>query len=169
MSERIDFAQISFLVVDANPLAIELVHDILKMLGAGSIRHARDAERALASLTEEPIDIVITEWMLEKGSGLDLIEEIRRGHGSIDRQTPIIMLTANSEMEFVIKARDAGVTEFLAKPFSVESLYRRLVSVIARPRPFVVAPAYFGPDRRRRQLGFAGPERRARPAETKAG
>ncbi len=74
---------------------------------------------------------------------------------------PIIMLTANSEPEYVVEARDRGVTEFLAKPFTVDSLYRRLVSVIARPRPFVNAEQYFGPDRRRRQVPHGGRNRRA--------
>jgi DNA-binding response OmpR family regulator len=74
--------------------------------------------------------------------------------------TPIIMLTANSEVDYVVRARDMGVTEFLAKPFNVEGLYRRLVAVIARPRAFVNADGYFGPDRRRRQVPYTGPDRR---------
>jgi DNA-binding response OmpR family regulator len=70
------------------------------------------------------------------------------------------MLTAHSEQEYVVAARDKGVTEFLAKPFNVDGLYRRLSSVIARPRAFVNASSYFGPDRRRRQVPHGGPNRR---------
>jgi len=57
-------------------------------------------------------------------------------------------------------ARDHGVTEFLAKPFTVQAFFDRLVSVIIRPRAFVDAESYFGPDRRRRQTTISGPDRR---------
>jgi DNA-binding response OmpR family regulator len=109
----------------------------------------------------EAVDIVITEYYMEPENGIDLIDWVRIGIDSPDRMIPIIMLTANSEEEYVMRARDRGVTEFLAKPFNVEGLYRRLVSVIARPRAFVSIDDYFGPDRRRRQVEFGGPDRRS--------
>ena len=89
-----------------------------------------------------------------------LIDWVRSSSESSDRMIPIIMLTANSEQDYVVNARDKGVTEFLAKPFNVEGLYRRLVAVIAKPRSFVNADEYFGPDRRRRQVPFGGTDRR---------
>ena len=94
-------------------------------------------------------------------SGLALIDWIRNATDSPDRMIPVIMLTANSEQNYVVEARDIGVTEFLAKPFNVESLYRRLVSVIVRPRAFVNADDYFGPDRRRRQVLYDGTNKRS--------
>ena len=88
------------------------------------------------------------------------MDYIRNSPDSPNRQLPIIMLTASSEQDFVLAARDRGVTEFLAKPFTVQKFYDRLVAVIARPRSFVDAESYFGPDRRRRQVDFGGPDRR---------
>jgi two-component system, chemotaxis family, chemotaxis protein CheY len=59
-------------------------------------------------------------------------------------------------------ARDAGVTEFLAKPISAKALYNRILNVVAHPRPFIRTKTYFGPDRRRNTLNpYAGPERRS--------
>lgn len=160
MPEKIDFSKVSFLVVDSNPLSAQLVRDILHVLGATAIRTANTVERACNMLRRDQVDVLITEYHLEPQSGLELIDWIRNSSESSDRMTPIIMLTANSEADYVTKARDMGVTEFLAKPFNVEGLYRRLVAVIARPRAFVNADDYFGPDRRRRQVPFQGPERR---------
>ena len=160
MAEKIDFSKVSFLIVDQNKLSTQLLRDILAMLDVTRIRSVTSVKRAQNALRQDLCDIVITEYHMEPETGIDLIDWIRNGFDSPDRMIPIIMLTANSEEEYVVHARDRGVTEFLAKPFNVDGLYRRLVSVIARPRAFVNADSYFGPDRRRRQVPFDGPNRR---------
>jgi len=60
----------------------------------------------------------------------------------------------------LFRARDAGVKEVLAKPLKAKLVLDRLFEIIERPRSFVVAPAYVGPDRRRRDAGFDGADRR---------
>jgi two-component system chemotaxis response regulator CheY len=60
----------------------------------------------------------------------------------------------------VLAARDAGANEFMAKPFSVKGVAKRLEEVIRRPRPFIRSSVYFGPDRRRKIEEFTGEERR---------
>src|SRR3954453_18482091 len=71
------------------------------------------------------------------------------------------MLTGHSEKRRVTVARDAGVTEFLAKPISAKGLYQRILNVVASPRPFIKTKTYFGPDRRRNLTSaYMGPERR---------
>ena len=161
MAEKIDFSKVRFLIVDNNLLALQMLEDILRMLGTTSIRRATDSAKAKVALSEGDIDVVITERELEPETGIQLVDYIRHSSESLDRLLPVIMLTARSESEYVTEARDKGVTEFLGKPFNVDSLYRRIASVIARPRAFVNAPEYFGPDRRRRQQAYTGPNRRA--------
>jgi DNA-binding response OmpR family regulator len=161
MAEKIDFSKVRFLVVDNNLLSAQMLEDILRMLGSTAIRRASDSEKAKKALREGEIDIVITERELEPESGIQLIDYIRHSTESLDRLMPVIMLTARSENEYVTEARDKGVTEFLAKPFNVDSLYRRIAAVIARPRPINNPPDYFGPDRRRRQQAYSGPNRRS--------
>jgi two-component system, chemotaxis family, chemotaxis protein CheY len=69
------------------------------------------------------------------------------------------MVTGHTEKARVTAARDAGITEFLAKPISAKALYQRVVNVVANPRPFI--KTYFGPDRRRNvNPNYVGPERR---------
>lgn len=161
MPEKIDFSKVSFLIVESNPLSAQLVRDILNALGATAVRMANTVARARNVLRNDPVDVIITEYHLTPENGLALIDWVRNGPDSEDRMIPIIMLTANSEEDYVVRARDMGVTEFLAKPFNVEGLYRRLVAVITRPRSFVNADGYFGPDRRRRQVPYRGPDRRS--------
>jgi len=71
------------------------------------------------------------------------------------------MLTGHTERANVREARDAGITEFLAKPISARNIYARILQVVANPRPFVRCKKYVGPCRRRVDLPFEGPERRA--------
>jgi DNA-binding response OmpR family regulator len=71
------------------------------------------------------------------------------------------MLTGHSDKRRVMMARDAGVTEFLAKPISAKALYQRIINVVVSPRPFIKTKNYFGPDRRRNTTNtYIGPERR---------
>lgn len=68
------------------------------------------------------------------------------------------MLTGHAETERVPMSRDAGINHFLTKPASVKALSDRIVSLIDHPRPFIRTQRYFGPDRRRKNLG--PPERK---------
>jgi DNA-binding response OmpR family regulator len=86
---------------------------------------------------------------------------IRQPDSKGNPYAPIIMLTGHSEKRRVTVARDAGVTEFLAKPISAKGLYQRILNVVANPRPFIKTKTYFGPDRRRNTVNtYIGPERR---------
>ena len=73
---------------------------------------------------------------------------------------PFIMLSGAADQDYVASARDLGATEFLAKPFSGETVYKKLLEVIDFPRQFVMTQNYFGPDRRRRKEPPPGDERR---------
>jgi two-component system, chemotaxis family, chemotaxis protein CheY len=130
------------------------------MLGANYVRRANDYDKAMAVIKEGGIDIVITERDLTPLTGIDMLDFIRKDPASRDRLLPVIVLTARSEEPFVVEARDHGANEFVAKPYTVDSLYKRLAAIIAFPRPYVNAPTYFGPERRRRQQPFNGSDRR---------
>jgi hypothetical protein len=77
------------------------------------------------------------------------------------------MITGYTEKYRVEEARDAGVTEVLAKPVTVQGLYDRIVQIVEQPRPFVRSHGFFGPDRRRREdEGYTGPRRRQKDKDT---
>ena len=138
-----------------------MVGDTLRYLGAVNIEVTRNLDDAVSIIKKQNTDVLITEWQMDSGSGVEFLDMLRNSAASPNRFRPVIMLTAHSEEPFVAGARDTGVTEFLAKPFTAKGFYARLVSVIARPRNFINAPSYFGPDRRRKSTPYDGDERRS--------
>lgn len=158
--DKIDFATVKFMIIDNSPLAADLVKDVLAMLGTREIHKMLSTERAIDALRKEAFDIVITELETEPMGGFEFARFIRTSEYSPNRFLPIIMMTARSEEKYVAEARDCGITEFVAKPFTIQTLYKRLVSAIAKPRQFVQLSDFFGPDRRRSRQPYSGAERR---------
>ena len=159
-----DLSALRILIVDDNRQATEIVQAILAGVGAMGVRQTTTAHEAFAILLSEPIDLVILDQNLGRGSeGIELVRRIRNDPASPAPYLPIVMLTGYADARRVRAARDAGVTEFLAKPFTVSGLLRRLEALIFHPRNFVRCQDYFGPDRRRRaDPKFSGTERRRR-------
>jgi CheY-like chemotaxis protein len=157
-----DLSELRTLVVDDNRHAAEIVKSILAGLGAKGIRGAATAHDAFEIVKLGAMDMIIVDQNLGQGDdGTQLVRRIRNDPTCPTPYVPILMLTGYTEHKRVIAARDAGVSEFLSKPFTVSSLVKRLDALIQSPRPFVRADDYFGPDRRRRaDPTFAGPERR---------
>lgn len=139
---------IRVLIVDDEKPIIRLISDILGHLGFRDIAVARDGVEARDRLKMERFDFVITDWRMPRLEGIDLIRFVRHAPDSLSPRTPIIMLSGNSEEQYVTMARDAGVNEYMVKPFSASQLVRRLRAIIENPRSFIEAPHYHGPNRR---------------------
>lgn len=146
---RYNLEVLNILVVDDNRHMHSIVKAILNSMRIKNIRFCDNAADAFSEMKQWMPDIIITDWKMEPLDGLDFVRLIRKGQDSPNPYLPIIMLTGYTELERVTEARDAGVTEILAKPISVEALHSRIVNIIEKPRPFIKAKHYFGPDRRR--------------------
>ena len=158
---RIDFSRLRFLVIDDNVHMRQILHTLLHGFGAREVWEAEDGAAGLEVFTQNRPDIVITDWAMPIFSGIELTQMIRQPGANPNPYVPIIMLSAHTEKTRVMAARDAGVTEFLAKPISAKALYQRVLNVILKPRPFIKTETYFGPDRRRtHNVKYIGPERR---------
>jgi DNA-binding response OmpR family regulator len=157
-----DLSALRILLVDDNLQAVEILRSVLGAVGARGICHANTEVEAFRALGEETFDLVIVDQNLGRGGeGLELVRRIRKDPRSPSPFMPVIMLTAYSEERRVRAARDAGVSEFLVKPFTATGLLLRIESLVLRPRNFIRTEGYFGPDRRRRaDPGYRGPERR---------
>jgi DNA-binding response OmpR family regulator len=145
--------RLNVLVLDDNRNMRALLESILFALGVRHLHEAHDVKQAFRDLQYFHADIVITDWQMEPLNGLDFVRMVRSGEESPNPYVPIIMLTGHTELHRVCEARDAGVNEFLAKPISAKALYSRVASIIEFPRPFIRTKTYFGPCRRRRNLG----------------
>ena len=159
---RIDFNRLRFLLVDDNAHMRRIIRTLLNGYGVREIYEAEDGAAGLDAFTNNNPDVLLIDWEMPIFSGIELAQMIRQPGANANPFVPIIMLTAHTEKECVTAARDAGITEFLAKPISSKALYQRIANVIANPRPFIKTKTYFGPDRRRNinPGSYTGPERR---------
>lgn len=159
MSYRFD--DISILVVEDNQPMLEITKTLLTTFGVGTVHGAKDGDAGFEAYCKYKPDIVIADWMMKPVDGISLARRIRNDPASPNHFVPIILMTGFSEMRRVIQARDAGVTEFLVKPFTARDLFKRLTQIIERPRQFVRSEDFFGPDRRRKGADdYHGPMRR---------
>jgi two-component system, chemotaxis family, chemotaxis protein CheY len=155
------FDHLKALVVEDNLHMRVLLRSLLQALGLKQIYECANGESAYSELRERKPDFVLTDLTMSPVDGIEFTRMVRSGKDSPNPYVPIIMITGHTERPRVEAARDAGVTEFLAKPITVQSLLKRIVEIVDRPRPFVRCENYFGPDRRRRRdENFTGPWRR---------
>ena len=158
---HVDFSKLRFLVIDDNVHMRRILRTLLHGFGSRDVYEAEDGATGLEAFTQYMPDIVLADWAMPIIDGLKVAQMIRQPDGDVNPYVPIIMLSGHSERAHVTTARDAGITEFMAKPVSANALYQRIVNVIANPRPFIKTTSYFGPDRRRNVTpNYTGPERR---------
>ena len=160
-----DFHELNILVVDANRTMQSLQRSVLRAFGINRVTCFTDGEEACVSLEKEPQDIAVITWLMPPINGVDFTRRVRASSEDSIKYLPIIMLTAHSDKRRVLLARDAGVTEFLAKPFTAHALYSHIASIIEHPRPFIQCDAFFGPDRRRKVQEFPSEDRRVNDPE----
>ena len=149
----IDFSEINVLLVDDCRHMRMITKSVLLALGCKKVKEAGDAPEAFKLLQNFPADFLIVDWYMNPLDGLDFVRLVRNGEDSAAPYVPIIMLSGYTEFDRVTEARDAGVSEFLAKPISVSALGSRIVSLVNNDRPFIRTKNYFGPCRRRRDEG----------------
>lgn len=156
------------LVADHTPNMAALVGQMLRSLGRKDIREAYDATRAMTELKRRNFDILIIDAELEGLDGVSFTRKLRAMTDNLNHDIPVIMMSSAPDAKRIAEARDAGITEFLRKPFAASHLQTRLVNIEAHPRGFIKTKQYVGPDRRRRRVDVGDKDRRE-ATESKAG
>lgn len=155
------FDRVRILVIEDNQPMLDICRTLLLTFGVGEVLTARNGEEGFKIACKENPDIIIADWMMEPTDGISMTRRVRKDSFSPNHYVPIILMTGFSEKKRVVQARDAGVTEFLVKPFTARDLYKRIAQIIERPRQFVRSEEFFGPDRRRKSDAvFSGPFKR---------
>jgi CheY-like chemotaxis protein len=158
------FGKIRVLLAEDNPHMRKLLKALLEAIGVKDIAEAQDGGVAWMMMKQNPVDFALIDWEMYPINGLELVRTIRTEPDSPNHFLPVIMVTGHTERARVTKARDLGITEFLAKPVSAQTLAQRIEELIERPRPYIRTREFFGPCRRRKKGGmYIGPERRALP------
>ena len=148
------------LVADPNAASARLVGELVKELGARQPLYAATTERALELAKELEPQLVFTELSGPDLDGVELTHRLRRS--SLVCRKAAVVVMASAPREGAIKAsRDAGAHEFLVKPFTAGHLFKRVENVALKPRLWIEAKMYVGPDRRRFNSGeFSGSRKR---------
>ena len=121
-------ADMRILIVDDQETVLEILRGMLRKLGFRNVDTANDGNQAFAKLRAAHYGLVISDWNMQPVSGLQLLQAVRRDPALA--ATPFIMITAENTKDRVIAARDAGVTSYITKPFSLDAVKRRLEATV---------------------------------------
>ena len=170
-----DLSNFTILIVEDSQYMQSLMALMLQAFGVGEILACESSKEAIDLLTITQaskhskhlrnVDIVITDWLMPKGSGKQLLQWIRNHEKDAIRFMPVIVVSGFTTEYITTMSRDLGANEILVKPVSGTGLASRICSVIDNPRSFISVASYFGPDRRRQDMAFAGFDRRMMKAD----
>lgn len=116
------------LIVDDYKTMLRIIRNLLKQLGFHNVDEATDGAAALQKLRAKDYGLVISDWNMEPMSGMQLLQEVRADTAL--KEMPFIMITAESKTENVIAAKQAGVSNYIVKPFNAATLKNKLSSVL---------------------------------------
>jgi two-component system chemotaxis response regulator CheY len=116
------------LIVDDYHTMLRILRNLLRQLNLENVDEAQDGEAAFSKLQTQPHDLIISDWNMQPVTGLDLLKRVR-ADAKIKR-IPFIMVTAESKTENVVAAKQAGVSNYIVKPFNSETLRAKIASVM---------------------------------------
>ena len=115
------------LVVDDFATMRRIVKGVLKQLGFNNIIEAEDGDQALKQLHKEKVGLIVSDWNMPNMTGLDLLKAVRADEKLKD--TPFLMVTAEGQKENVVQAVQAGVSNYIVKPFTPETFSAKLEKI----------------------------------------
>ena len=116
------------LIVDDYKTMLRIIRNLLKQLDFLNVEDAIDGSSALQTLREGSFELIISDWNMEPMTGIQLLKEVRADENL--RKIPFIMITAESKTENVVIAKEAGVSNYIVKPFNAATLKSKLVGVL---------------------------------------
>ena len=116
------------LIVDDYKTMLRIIRNLLKQLGFENVEEATDGSEALQKLRDGEFKLVISDWNMEPMTGIQLLREVRSDERM--RKMPFIMVTAESKTENVVIAKEAGVSNYIVKPFNAATLKSKLIGVL---------------------------------------
>lgn len=117
------------LVVDDYPTMRRIIRNLLNQIGFVNIDEASDGRAALEMTASKKYGLIVSDWNMEPMSGLDFLKGLRGGIND-NKGTPFIMVTAESKTENIIAAKQAGVNNYIVKPFNAETLKTKISAVL---------------------------------------
>lgn len=122
-------AEMNILIVDDYKTMLRVIRNMLNQLGYKNVDEASDGGAALALIQQKQYGLIISDWNMEPMSGFELLKAVRAG-GTGSQNVPFIMVTAESKVDNIIAAKQAGVSNYIVKPFSADTLKEKIASVL---------------------------------------
>ena len=119
---------IKVLIVDDFATMRRILKNILKQLGFKNLVEADDGTTAWEVLEGQTIDLIISDWNMPKMTGLELLKKVRAS--DTHKTTPFLMVTAEAQKQNVIEAVQAGVSNYVVKPFTAEAISDKLQKIL---------------------------------------
>src|SRR3569832_540714 len=148
------------LVADRSVHMNGLIGEMLRSLKIRHVDEAHDLAAVERAISTQISRLILIDAELAPTDEQGQKRKHRLAEDHPNRNVPIIMMAATPSAALIAAARDAGVTEFLRKPFAAQHVALRMEAFQASPREFVTVDSYTGPDRRRRTVADA-PHRRS--------
>lgn len=165
---KYDISGLTVLILEQQSLMRDLMKQVFREFKVKNVHVTDDVDAAFQIFCETDVDLILTDWS-HGIDGMGFLKNVRLHEDSPNPYVPVIVVTANTEIDHVFVARDTGMSEYLAKPVSANLIYSRICATIDSTRPFVRAGGFFGPDRRRRRVAFQGADRRTNELQLKTG
>lgn len=116
------------LIVDDYKAMLRIVRNLLKQFGFENVDEAANGGEAFNQMKEKQYGLVISDWNMEPMTGIQLLQQVRADANTKD--TPFIIIAAESKAENVIAAKEAGVSNYIVKPFNAKTLKQKLTAVL---------------------------------------
>ena len=117
------------LIVDDFATMRRILKNIMKQIGFSNIAEADNGKNALKVLKSDKIDLVLCDWNMPEMAGIDVLNAVRADNDLKD--TPFIMVTAEAQKENILEAVKSGVSSYIVKPFTAETVEEKLQKVFA--------------------------------------
>ena len=114
-------------IVDDYTTMLRILRNLLRQLELNNVDEANDGDTAYHMMVKSPPDLIISDWNMAPVTGLELLRKVRADAKL--KHIPFIMVTAESKTENVIIAKQAGVSNYIVKPFNAETLRVKIASV----------------------------------------
>jgi two-component system chemotaxis response regulator CheY len=114
------------LIVDDQKTMLRIIHSLLDQIGFKYVVEATSGPRALELMQEQKFGLILSDWNMEPMSGIDFLKTVRASGNNV----PFIMITAESSAENVVLAKQAGVNNYIIKPFNADTLKTKIESVL---------------------------------------
>lgn len=116
------------LVVDDQKMMRRIIITMLGELGVKNVQEAADGNEALDCLRTFKPDLILSDWNMEGMTGIDFLKAVRQNADF--KTTPFIMVTGENKAENIVAAKQAGVSNYIVKPFAADVLKTKILSVM---------------------------------------